>query len=69
MKQQGVLKYLSKLNFLGEVRSNFRAQNIENGRKLHQQNLDAMDRVNHAALEDKLKSMRLGVLWAIIKAR
>ena len=58
MKQQGVLKYLSKLNFLGEVRSNFRAQNIENGRKLHQQNLDANDKVNHAALEDKLKSMK-----------
>ena len=58
LKQQGVLRYLSNMNFLGEVRSKFRAQNIENGRKLHQQNLDAMDRVNHAALEDKLKSMK-----------
>ena len=34
MKQQGVLKYLSNMNFLGEVRSNFRKQNIENGRKI-----------------------------------
>lgn len=58
MKQQGVLKYLSNMNFLGEVRSNFRKQNIENGRKIHQQNLDAMDKVNHAVLEDKLKSMK-----------
>jgi len=58
MKQQGVLKYLSNMSFLGEVRSNFRKQNIENGRKIHQQNLDAMDKVNHAVLEDKLKSMK-----------
>ena len=58
MRQQGVLKYLSKLNFLGEVRSNFRAQNIENGRKLHQQNLDANDKVNHSMLEAKLEDMK-----------
>ena len=58
MRQQGVLKYLSKLNFLGEVRSNFRAQNIENGRKLHQQNLDANDKVNHSMLEAKLDAMK-----------
>ena len=58
MKQQGVLKYLSKLNFLGDVRSNFRAQNIENGKKIHQQNLDANDKVNHSMLEAKLESMK-----------
>ena len=58
MRQQGVLKYLSKLSFLGEVRSNFRKQNMENGRKIHQQNLDANDKVNHAMLEEKLASMK-----------
>ena len=58
MRQQGVLKYLSKLNFLGEVRSNFRKQNIENGRKVHQQNLDANDKVNHSMLEAKLEAMK-----------
>lgn len=58
MKQQGVLKYLSNMNFLGEVRSNFRKQNIENGKKIHQQNLDAMDKVNHSMLEAKLESMK-----------
>lgn len=58
LKQQGVLRYLSNMNFLGEVRSNFRAQNIENGRKIHQQNLDAMDKINHAALETKLEAMK-----------
>ena len=64
MRQQGVLKYLSKLPFLGEVRSNFRKQNMENGRKVHQQNLDAMDKVNHAVLEEKLASMK--ETWASI---
>ena len=58
MRQQGVLKYLSKLPFLGEVRSNFRAQNMENGRKIHQQNLDANDKVNHSMLESKLEDMK-----------
>tara|TARA_B100000767_G_scaffold265106_1_gene280782 strand:+ start:597 stop:938 length:342 start_codon:yes stop_codon:yes gene_type:complete len=58
MKQQGVLKYLSNMNFLGEVRSNFRAQNIENGKKIHQQHLDALDKVNHPMLEAKLNSIK-----------
>jgi len=58
MRQQGILKYLSKLDFLGEVRSNFRTQNMENGRKLHQQNIDANDKVNHSMLEAKLESMK-----------
>jgi hypothetical protein len=58
LKQQGVLKYLSNMNFLGDVRSNFRKQNMENGRKLHQQNLDANDKVNHSMLEAKLEAMK-----------
>tara|TARA_B110000285_G_C14970567_1_gene536331 strand:- start:307 stop:648 length:342 start_codon:yes stop_codon:yes gene_type:complete len=51
LKQQGILKYLSKLPFLGEVRSNFRAQNIENGRKIHQQNIDRFEKANATKLE------------------
>jgi len=58
LRQQGVLKYLSKLPFLGEVRSNFRQQNLENGRKIHQKNLDANDKVNHAMLEAKLEEVK-----------
>ena len=58
LKQQGVLRYLSKMSFLGDVRSKFRTQNMENGRKIHQQNIDAMDKVNHAALEAKLEAMK-----------
>lgn len=60
LKQQGVLKYLSKLNFLGEVRSNFRQQNIENGRKIHQRNIDEMEKANHTILENKLASLKEG---------
>tara|TARA_B110001450_G_scaffold153007_1_gene142780 strand:+ start:2585 stop:2923 length:339 start_codon:yes stop_codon:yes gene_type:complete len=58
LKQQGVLKYLGKLNFLGDIRSGFRAQNIENGKKIHQQNLDALEQTNAAVLEAKLESMK-----------
>jgi thiamine kinase-like enzyme len=58
MKQQGVLKYLSGQDFLGEIRGGFRAQNIENGRTLHQRNVDANDKANGALLEEKLNSIK-----------
>ena len=64
LKQQGVLKLLSKMDPLGEVRTNFRKQNLENGRKIHQQNIDANDKVNHAMLEEKLEAMK--ETWAKI---
>ena len=35
-----------------------RRQNIENGRKLHQQHLDAIEKTNHALLEAKLESLK-----------
>lgn len=55
MKQQGVLRYISKLPFLGETRSQIRQQNIENGRKLHQQHLDMQEKANAERLERKLE--------------
>lgn len=51
MKQQGILKYLSKLPYLGEVRSKIRQQNLEQGRKIHQQHVDANEARNAARLE------------------
>lgn len=51
LKQQGVLKYLSKLPFLGEVRTRLRLENLENGRKIHQQHVDANEARNAARLE------------------
>jgi hypothetical protein len=55
MRQQGILKYLSKLPYLGEVRSKIRLQNLEQGRKIHQQNVDANDARNAARLEQILE--------------
>ena len=64
LKQQGVLKYLSGLNFLGEVRSNFRQQNIENGRKIHQRNVDMAEKQIAEILEAKLESIK--AVWKSI---
>lgn len=58
LKQQGLLRYLSKLDFLGEVRTSFRAQNAEQGRKIHQQNLDLLEKQRAEQLEAKLESMK-----------
>lgn len=55
MKQQGILKYLSKLPYLGETRSKLRQQNMENGRKIHQQHVDAQEARNAARLEQILE--------------
>lgn len=51
MKQRGILKYISKLPFLGETRSRIRQENIENGRKLHQMHLDRIEQANAERLE------------------
>ena len=55
LKQQGVLRYISKLNFLGETKSAIRRENQENGRKLHQQHLDTQEKLNAERLERKLE--------------
>ena len=51
MKQRGILKYISKLPFLGETRTRIRQENIENGRKLHQMHLDRIEQANAERLE------------------
>jgi len=58
MKQQGILKYLSKLSYTGEVRTKFRAANLENGKKIHQQNLDRNDKINAQYLESVLEGLK-----------
>ena len=55
LKQQGILKYLSNLPFLGEVRSNLRKQNLENGKKIHQQHVDMNEARNATRLEQILE--------------
>ena len=58
LRQQRVLRYLSKLPVLGDVRTSFRLQNLENGRRIHQRNLDAIEQRQHAELEAILESLK-----------
>ena len=53
LRQQGVLRYISKLP--PAEKAKIRQQNIENGRKLHQQHLDINEKRNHEMLERKLE--------------
>ena len=53
MKQQGVLKYISKLPLAERLK--IQQANIENGRKLHQRHLDIQEKRNHEMLERKLE--------------
>lgn len=53
LRQQGVLRYISKLPPAEQAK--IRQQNIENGRKLHQQHLDINEKRNHEMLERKLE--------------
>jgi hypothetical protein len=39
-------------------KAELRRQNIENGRKLHQQHLDIIEKRNHEMLEAKLESLK-----------
>lgn len=55
MKQQGILKYVSKLPYMGEVRTKLRAANIENGKIIHQQNVERNEARNAQYLEGILE--------------
>lgn len=58
MKQNGMLKYLSKLNFFHPTRAAIRRQNMENGRKMHQANVDAIEKAQAERLEAALERMK-----------
>lgn len=58
MKQQGILKYLSSLPPMGEIRSRVRSENIINGKKMHQQHVDAMEAKNAKYLETVLEGLK-----------
>jgi len=55
LKERGILKLISKMSFLSLQKSQIRAQNMENGRKLHQQHVDKIDAKNAQILEEKLE--------------
>jgi len=58
LKQQGILKYISKLPYTGEIRTKLRAQNLENGRKIHQQNVERNEQRNAQYLESVLEGLK-----------
>lgn len=58
LKQQGVLKYLSKKNFLDPIRANFRAENMKTGEKIQSIRKEAIDKKLEADFMVKLESMK-----------
>ena len=58
LKQQGVLRYLSKKNFLDPIRANFRAENIKNGINIQSIRKEAIDKQLEADFMVKLESMK-----------
>ena len=58
MKQNGMLKYLSKLSFFHPTRAAIRQQNIENGRKIQEARRDAIEKARAERLEAILNSMK-----------
>lgn len=59
LKQQGVLRYLSKLPFLGETRTNFRAKNLETGRQIHNNLTERIEKENADRLETILTGLKI----------
>lgn len=58
MKQNGMLRYLSKLSFFHPTKAAIRQQNMENGRKIQEARLDAVEKANHERLEAALNNMK-----------
>jgi len=58
LKQQGVLKYLSKKNFLDPISANFRAENMKTGEKIQSIRREAIDKQLEADFMIKLESMK-----------
>ena len=59
LKQQGIIKALSKMPYFGEVRSKVRSENIAYGKKLHAENTRRIEELNAARLEAALDSAKL----------
>lgn len=58
MKEQGILQQISKLPFLGEVRSKIRRENMEYGKKIHAENVKRNEELNATRLEAALDSLK-----------
>jgi len=58
LKQQGVLRYLSKLSFFDPIRANFRAENIRTGVRIQEIRRTQIEAEHEAYFEAKLESMK-----------
>lgn len=58
MKQNGMLRYLSKLDVFHPTKIAVRSQNIENGRKMQEARLDIIEKTRAERLEATLKNMK-----------
>jgi len=58
LKQQGILKYLSKLNFLNPIRANFRAETMKNGKRIQEVRRANIEKKWEETLGDKLEGMK-----------
>jgi hypothetical protein len=59
LKQQGILRHLSKLPFLGETRTNFRAKNLETGKQIHSNLTERIEKENADRLEVILNGLKI----------
>jgi hypothetical protein len=59
LKQAGILKYLSKKSFLDPIRANFRAQNIETGKKIQESKKEKIEKQLEVTFNSKLEAMKI----------
>jgi hypothetical protein len=58
LKQQGVLRYLSKLSFFNPIRANFRAENIKTGKRIQEIRRERIEKAWEEFFEAKIASMK-----------
>lgn len=58
LKQQGVLRYLSKLSFFDPTRANFRAENIKTGKRIQEIRRARIEKQWEEVFEAKLENMK-----------
>ena len=58
LKQQGILRYLSKLSFFNPIRANFRAENIKTGKRIQEIRRERIEKALEEFFEAKIASMK-----------
>ena len=58
LKQQGILRYLSKLSFFNPIRANFRAENIKTGKRIQEIRREIIEKAWEEFFEAKIASMK-----------